>query len=130
MKIVFFDGYCSLCNSIVDALMRIDKSGRLKFASLQGETAAKRLGAGSTVPIDVDTVVYLRDGEKFEKSEAALRILSDLGGAWTLARLFLVVPAFIRDFVYRIIAKNRFRLIKKRDTCRLPTPQEQDRLLR
>lgn len=129
MKIVFFDGYCSLCNALVDWLIRIDKGGQLKFASLQGETAAKLLGR-STETIDVDTVVYIKDGEKFERSAAVLWILSDIGGAWAFARIFLLVPKGIRDLLYKVVAKNRFRFIKKRETCRMPTLAEQSRLLR
>lgn len=128
MKIVFFDGYCSLCNSLVDWLIRIDNTNQLNFASLQGETAAKRLGQQGK-PIDVDTVVYVRCGARSEQSTAVLNILSDVGGFWGLARIFWIVPKFIRDLAYRVIAKNRYRFIKKRQTCRMPTQSERGRLL-
>lgn len=128
MKIVFFDGYCSLCNALVDWLIHIDTSNQLKFASLQGETAARLLNQQNEV-IDINTVVYLRNDVRSEQSTAVLNILSDVGGVWGLARIFLIVPKFIRDFVYRLVAKNRYRFIKKRETCRMPTPSERDRLL-
>lgn len=128
MKIVFFDGYCSLCNALVDWLIRIDKTNQLKFASLQGETAVKILGQQQGA-IDVNTVVYVRDGVRSEQSTAVLNILSDVGGVWRLARFFLIVPKFIRDVVYQIVAKNRYRFIKKRETCRMPTESERGRLL-
>lgn len=128
MKIVFFDGYCSLCNTLVDWLIQIDKNGQLKFASLQGETAAKLLGQRNT-GVDFDTVVYLRDDTKSERSTAVLNILSDIGGVWGLARIFWIVPKFIRDIGYQIIAKNRYRFFKKRETCRMPSQNERDRLL-
>lgn len=128
MKIVFFDGYCGLCNASVDALMRIDRTGVLKYASLQGQTAAEVLGK-TTSTIDPETVIYLRDEEKFDQSTAIFQILSDIGGVWRVARVFLLVPKPIRDFIYRIIAKNRYHLMPKRDTCRAPRPAERDRLL-
>lgn len=128
MKIVFFDGYCSLCNALVDWLIRIDKTNQLKFASLQGETAANLLGQRNEA-IDLDTVVYLRDKDRSEQSTAVLNILSDVGGIWSLARIFLIVPKALRDIIYRLVAKNRYRFIKKRETCRMPTQSERERLL-
>ena len=128
MKIVFFDGYCSLCNALVDWLIRIDKKNQLKFASLQGKTAAKLLDQQKEA-IDVDTVVYMRDNARSEQSTAVLNILSDVGGVWGLARIFWIVPKFIRDIAYRLVAKNRYRFIKKRETCRMPTQSERGRLL-
>lgn len=128
MKIVFFDGYCSLCNALVDWLIRIDKTNQLKFASLQGETAANLLGQQQGV-IDVDTVVYMRDGIRSEQSTAVINILMDVGGIWGLVRIFWIVPKFIRDIAYRVVAKNRYRFIKKRETCRMPTQNERGRLL-
>ncbi len=134
-RIVFFDGYCGICNAFVDWLMRIDKTGELKFASLQGETATKTfataLAKAEQAPLTkTTTVIYLSNGEKYYQSSAVLRILMDIGGVWKLAGIFYLVPKCIRDFIYRIIANNRYRFIKPRKTCRVPTPSEQDRLLR
>lgn len=123
MKIVFFDGYCNLCNSFVDFLIKVDKKGLLKFASLQGETATKRLDTKEH-PINKDTVIYLRDNQQFEKSTAVLYILSDLGGFWRLLKIFLVLPQCLRDFFYRLVAANRYRFISKRATCRTPSKEE------
>lgn len=128
MKIVFFDGYCSLCNHLVNALMRIDKAGVLKFASLQGDTAERLLGRREPAT-GAETIVYLRDAAKFERSAAVLHILSDLGGFWRTARIFWLLPEAIRDLCYKLIARNRYRLMKKRETCRMPTQQERERLL-
>lgn len=128
MKIVFFDGYCSLCNTMVEWLIRIDKKDKLKFASLQGETAKKLLGV-SKHTIDIDTLVYLRDKERFEQSTAVLHILIDIGGAWSLVKVFFIFPKFFRDFFYRVIAKNRYRFIKKLKTCRVPNTNKKEKLL-
>lgn len=128
MKIVFFDGYCSLCNNLVDWLMRADKTGELKFASLQGDTAEQKLGS-SIAPTDVDTVIYLRGDQRYERSAAILHILSDIGGFWGLAKVFFLVPKFIRDWCYRFVAQNRYRIFGKKETCRIPGPEEIERLL-
>ena len=128
MKILFFDGYCSLCNGLVDWLIKRDRKGVIKFASLQGITA------GQMVPqnkgkIDFDTVVYFREGRLYERSEAILRLLEDLGGGWKAVRIFFILPAFLRDSVYRFVASNRYRFFRKRDTCRMPTLEEKERML-
>lgn len=129
MGIVFFDGYCSLCNSFVDFLMRLDKRNALKFASLQGETARKTLGPLSAGAADPDSVIYYRDGKIFERSAAVIEIFRDLGGAWKLLVLFLVIPKVLRDSLYKLVARYRYQLFGRRDTCRLPTSEEKNKLL-
>lgn len=120
-KIIFFDGYCNLCNAFVDWL--VEKHSGFKFASLQGETATQLKIFGN------DSVVYLRDGEQHEKSTAALNILADVGGIYRFAKYFLIIPRTIRDFIYEWVAKNRYLFFGKRKTCRLPTAEEQSRFL-
>ncbi len=128
MKIIFFDGYCSLCNGLIDFLMKIDRHHTLKFASLQGETA-KSFQINASDKEDPDTVIYLREGIRYEKSSAILKIFSDLGGLWKCTKIFWLVPKFCRDHVYSFIAKNRYKLFGKKDTCRLQTKKEQERFL-
>lgn len=128
MKIVFFDGYCSLCNNLVDWLMQIDTVGKLKFASLQGKTATTLLNQGSW-PVNIDTIVYLRNEKKITQSSAVLAILSDLGGIWAMTKILYIVPKLLRNFIYKIVANNRYRIFGKRDSCRMPTSEERERLL-
>ncbi|MES2964058.1 MAG: DCC1-like thiol-disulfide oxidoreductase family protein [Bdellovibrionota bacterium] len=128
-KIVFFDGYCTLCNSVVDGLIVLDRNSVLRFASLQGETARRLLAQKDLEIADPDTIVYLRDGERYERSTAVLMILRDLGGSWKLISIFFFVPRPLRDLGYRFVAKIRYRVFGKRDTCRLPTAEERERLL-
>lgn len=128
MNIVFFDGYCGLCNTIVDFLMRIDRSDKLKFASLQGETARQCLGESNKI-VDMDTVIYFKNNKIYEKSTAILLIFSDIGGPWSLTIIFFLVPKFLRDFFYMLVAKNRYRFFKKRESCRMPSSSEIHRLL-
>lgn len=131
MKIVFFDGYCNLCNGAIDWLMRHDGKKVLRYASLQGETAKKMLPPmpAASDPTAFDTVIYFRDGRLFERSSAALMVLWDLGGAWKIAYPLIFIPRFLRDIVYNFVAKNRYRFFGKRESCRLPTPEERAQFL-
>lgn len=128
-SIVFFDGVCSLCNSTVDFLIRRDLAGRLQFASLQGETAARLLPEPSRT--DLNTMVLRTEGgATYRRSSAAIRILWRLGGAWTVAAILLwIVPKPLRDLGYRLVASNRYRLFGHRETCRMPTDEERSRIL-
>ena len=128
MKILFFDGYCNLCNGLVDWVMKQDRRQTIQFASLQGKTAAEKLNLSSS-KIDFDTVIYFKDQQTFERSNAILELLNDLGGFWRLFYIFKVIPVFMRDFIYNWVAKNRFRFFGSRETCRMPTPNEKARLL-
>lgn len=128
-KILFFDGTCSLCNNLVDRMMIWDKKSVLKFASLQGETAQKKLPEKNRQNIDPDTVLYFRDKVIFDRSTAVLLSLYDIGGLWALFAVFLIIPKFLRDLVYRFVASTRYQVFGKRDTCRIPTPEERERLL-
>jgi predicted DCC family thiol-disulfide oxidoreductase YuxK len=121
-SIVFFDGVCNLCNGFVDFLVRRDRWRTLRFASLQGKTSLELLGpeAGR----ELASVVLYQDGEVLKESDAALRILELLGGPWRAVALFRIFPRFLRDWLYRLIARNRYRLFGKRETCRLPSPDE------
>ena len=125
--IVFFDGECGLCNGFVDFAMARDRGGRLRYAPLQGETAELRLPEEFR---GMDSVVLLRDGKPLQRSSAVAGVLWELGGLWRFAgRMLRHVPYRLREFGYRIVAKNRYRLFGKRDACRMPTPEERGRIL-
>lgn len=121
---LYFDGVCNLCNRTVDFLIRHDRNGELRYASLQGETArtavpefVQEQGLGTVVLVD-------RDG-KHVRSTAIGRSLRIVGGFWgMLGSLLLLIPRPIRDAAYRWVARNRFRWFGRRDSCRLPTPEE------
>ncbi|MEO8588856.1 MAG: DCC1-like thiol-disulfide oxidoreductase family protein [Flavobacteriales bacterium] len=126
-RIVFFDGLCGLCNRAVDRLVRIDKKRTLRFAPLQGGTARALLPQGMADALE--SVVYLADGKVLGGADAAIRIMTDLGGWRKVYGGLWVVPRPLRDAVYRWIARNRYRWFGKRETCRLPTPDERERFL-
>lgn len=120
--ILFFDGVCGLCNGLVDWLLPRDKQRRIKFATIQGTTAAQLL----TPPLreDLNTVVLWYKGEIITESRAILTCLRELGGLWRFAYVFVIIPSFISDGVYRFIARHRYKFFGKLSTCRMPLPGE------
>jgi len=128
-RIVLFDGVCDLCNGFVQFIIRRDPKARFRFGALQSAEAKDLLRGSPIRAEDLETVVYLRNGPPLTRSTAALRILGDLGGAWPLCLVLLVVPPFIRDGVYRWIARKRYAWFGKRDTCMVPTPELRARFI-
>lgn len=127
--IVFFDGVCGLCNTTVDFIVRHDRYQRLACAPLQGSTAQRYLTPAIREELNT-LVLRLPDGQQYQRSAAVVRILWRLGGVWKLAAAALwLVPLPLRNLGYRLVAKWRYRLFGHRETCRLPTPEDADRLL-
>ena len=120
---MYFDGVCNLCNRFVDFVIRHDRNRRYRFASLQGETATRRLPPALIGP-KLETIVLERAGELRFRSDAALAILSGLGGPWRLMGALRVFPTGLGDWVYEWIARNRFRWFGRRDSCRVATVEE------
>ncbi len=125
---LFFDGVCGLCNSVVDWVLRNDRRGVVRFSPLQGQTAQQRLPDVDRERLD--TVVFIEGDRITRRSTAIVRLLSHLGGIWTvLAWLLWLIPWPLRDVGYRAVSKLRYRLFGKKETCRLPTPDERARFL-
>jgi len=133
--IVFYDGVCGLCNRLVQFLLKHDRKGRLRFASLQSDFAAKVLGRHGFDPKDLDTVHvvenYDRPDERvLQRSDAILRAGRELGGFWSASSsISKIVPRPLRDVVYKLVATNRYRMFGKFDTCMLPDPSQRSRFL-
>lgn len=127
--VVLFDGVCNLCNSSVNFLMDKDKKGVLRFASLQSEAGQALLKAHGLSTEGFNSMVLVANGKVYHRSSAALRTAKYLPGIWSLGQIFLIVPAFLRDKVYNLIARNRYRWFGKTEQCRLPTPEERARFL-
>lgn len=127
--ILLFDGVCNLCNSIVQFTIKRDTKEKFKFASLQsasGQALLKKFGLPTD---DFDSFVFINGDKHFIKSSAALHVLKELGGVWKLFYVFIILPQRFRDFFYNIIAKSRYKIFGKRDTCMLPTPKLRQKFL-
>jgi predicted DCC family thiol-disulfide oxidoreductase YuxK len=129
-SLVLFDGVCNLCHRSVQFILDRDPAERFVFAALQSAPARRLLAArGYTVAPDPDSVLLVEGGRLYERSTAALRIARRLRGAWPLLFGLIVLPRFLRDAVYRFIARNRYRWFGKRAECRLSTPALRARFL-
>jgi predicted DCC family thiol-disulfide oxidoreductase YuxK len=133
--IILYDGVCGLCNRLVQFLLKHDKDGRLRFASLQSDFAEKVLSRHGIDAKDLDTVHvvenYDQPGEPvLQRSDAILRAGRELGGFWSASSsIARVVPRALRDLVYRFIATNRYRVFGKYDSCMLPDANQRSKFL-
>ncbi len=126
--ILFFDGLCGLCNTSVDFVMKRDTRDVFRYAPLQGETAASYLSEKDRE--DLDSVILQTPDGLYRHTSAVVRILWKLPGIWpVLGTLLWLVPKPLRNIGYRIVARNRYRFFGKKESCRLPTPEEIGRLL-
>ncbi len=120
--IILFDGVCNFCNDWVNFIIEQDSKNHFKFTPLQSEIAEKLL-AKYNVDKETDSVILIEDGKAYTYSTAALRIARNLDGIWSLFYNLLLVPKFIRNFFYKILAKYRYKLFGKKDECMIPTPE-------
>ncbi len=126
---ILFDGVCNLCNEFVVFTIRRDPEAKFRFASLQSE-----IGKSLQEELDIKTTEYtsmvLIDGNKYYvKSDAALRVLKELNGIWSLFYFFIIVPRPVRNFFYDLVAKNRYRWFGRRSQCMVPSPEMKKRFL-
>ena len=126
MEIVFFDGVCGLCNHFVNFLIRYDKKKKFFFSPLDGITIQKTKAASFA---SEQTMVFLKGNRMFTKSRGALEAIAALGGFFSVAKVFLLVPPFIRDFIYSQVAKHRYQWFGKKEECRIPTSEEKPNFL-
>jgi predicted DCC family thiol-disulfide oxidoreductase YuxK len=127
--IVAFDGVCVLCNRFVLFLIAHDHAGRLRFASNQSSEGVKIFEATRQDVGNPVSVVLNDGGRYFVESTAAIRAIASLGGLWRLASALRIVPAPLRDAVYRVVARNRYGWFGKLDRCPLPKAEWADRFL-
>jgi predicted DCC family thiol-disulfide oxidoreductase YuxK len=133
--IVLYDGVCGLCNRLVQFLLKHDKRGRLRFASLQSDFAARVLQRHGFDPKDLDTLHVIENYDEpnervLQRSDAILRAGRELEGVWSISSAAAkVIPRPLRDVVYRFVAQNRYRVFGKYDTCMLPKPNQRSRFL-
>ena len=127
--IVVFDAQCLLCNSWVQFLLRHDKRGIFQFAAIQGQVGSQLL-AGAGLKIEGLQTLLLVDGpQSWQHTDAILRVLHALGWPWRLAGVARLIPAALRDALYRVIARNRYQWFGKSEQCLMPDPAVAARFL-
>jgi predicted DCC family thiol-disulfide oxidoreductase YuxK len=128
--IVYFDGVCNFCNGAVNFLLKADKRGYFRYAALQSEAGRQLCETHGLSTDQFETFYLFENGRLYSRSTAALHVARRLGWKYAWLYVFIIVPAWFRDtLVYNPIARNRYRLFGKKDTCMIPTPEIRARFL-
>ncbi len=131
--VLLYDGLCGFCDGTVQFILKHDRRGALRFATLQGDFARAVIARHPEVA-GVDSLVLVEpDGvsgeEVYVRSEGALRVARYLGGAWHLARIVAIVPRVLRDWAYDAFARVRYRVFGRYESCPIPTPEQRARFI-
>ena len=130
--IVLFDGVCNLCSGVVRFVIARDPHAHFRFAALQSDAARRacaEVGATPPAAVEPDTIIVIVNGRALERSDAALAIAARLPFPWPIFGVFRILPRPLRDWLYRLVARNRYRWFGKSDTCMMPTPELRARFL-
>jgi len=128
-SIILFDGVCNLCNGLVQFVLPRDRNKQFHFAALQSKTGTTLQKQFGFDPNDLNTFIIIQKDKVLTRSSAALFLLQNLGGLWSLMRVFWIIPRPLRDAVYNFISKNRYRWFGKQESCMLPQPQWMERFV-
>jgi predicted DCC family thiol-disulfide oxidoreductase YuxK len=128
-SVILFDGVCNLCNASIDFILKRDTKNQFLVGALQEEAGKKLLSRFEVQPEYLNSLVLIEGKEIYFRSTAALRIAKKLSGFWSLFYVFIILPTPVRDGIYDWIGKNRYRWFGRKNTCRLPTPEEKTKFL-
>ncbi len=127
--IVLFDGVCNFCNASINFVIDRDSKGVFKFAALQSDIGQEILKKYGLKQDNFDSIILEKEGVIYQKSDAALEIVRNMDGFWQIFYVFKLIPAFLRNPVYDLIARNRYRMFGRTDACRMPTAELKARFL-
>ncbi len=127
--IILFDGVCNFCNSAVNFVIKKDAKATIQFAALQSGAGQKLVQQYHLPANDLQSFIFIKNGKAYSRSTGALKVCRHLKGLWPLCYGFMIVPKFIRDGIYNLIAKNRYKWFGIRQECMLPTPEIKARFL-
>ena len=128
-SIILFDGVCNLCNASVNFVIKHDKKAQFLFASFQSDAAKEIMLHFNLENFMADSVILVEGNKVYDKSTAALKIVKKLDGGFKVFYVFLIVPKFLRNWIYDFIAKNRYRWFGKRASCMVPSLELKNRFL-
>ncbi len=128
-KIILFDGVCNFCNYWVNFVLVRDRKDQFRFAALQSESGQKLLSEFNLPKNDFDSFILMTGHEIKKKSLAIFEIAKTLGGWLIIIYFFKFLPILITDFIYDLIANNRYKIFGKRNICRVPTEEEKNKFL-
>jgi predicted DCC family thiol-disulfide oxidoreductase YuxK len=127
--VIVFDAMCVLCSANARFVLRHDRHGHFRLASMQGEAGAALYRRFGIDPADPETMIVVEDDRALRNSDAVLAVWRGLGWPWRALGVLRLVPRGLRDGIYGLVARNRYRLFGRRETCWLPTPEQRERLL-
>jgi predicted DCC family thiol-disulfide oxidoreductase YuxK len=125
--IILFDGICNLCSGSVQFIIKRDPTAYFKFASLQSDFGQQLLQKFGLDQKSFHSIILIQDDKVYQRSDAALKIARRLTGGWPMLYAFNILPRFLRDGVYNLISRNRYKLFGKKDACWIPTPELKSR---
>lgn len=128
-KIILFDGVCNLCNGFVQFIVKRDRKAIFKFAALQSDFGQAFLKSQNLNPLELKSIILIDNEKVFTQSTAALKIAKHLDGAWKLGFVFIIIPPFVRNGFYKIVAKYRYKWFGQKDQCMVPTVELKARFL-
>jgi predicted DCC family thiol-disulfide oxidoreductase YuxK len=128
-QIILFDGVCNLCNGLVNFIIKKDHKSKFKFCALQSSQGKLLLQKFNLDADEINTIVFINGDKCLQKSTAVLNIFYELGGIWKIFYIFIIIPPFIRNFVYGAIAKSRYRIFGKRNACMFPSEEIRNRFI-
>ena len=120
---ILFDGVCTLCNRVVQFVLKNERKPIIKYIPLQSEAGRKILKQNHLSETNYHSFILIEDNILFQRSSAALRLCKYLKGGWRLLYVFIYVPKFIRDGVYNFVSRNRYKWFGKKDQCMVPGPE-------
>jgi len=127
--VIIFDGICNFCNGAVNFIINRDPTGRFVFSPMQSDAAQKLIQQHQASDVGFDTFLLIKNDTCFYRTDAAIEIAKDLTGYWHLLRIFRIIPRCIRDFFYRLFARNRYALFGKKNVCMIPTEDLKSRFI-
>ncbi len=126
---ILFDGVCNFCNASINFIIDRDSKSIFKFAALQSEIGQELLKKNGLKTSNFNSIVGIEGDKVYQKSDAALEIARRMDGIWKIFYVFKIVPAFLRNPIYDLVARNRYRIFGRTDACRIPTPELKARFL-
>lgn len=127
--VILFDGVCNLCSGVVQFIIKRDKKGAFRFASLQSDFGNAILQKFHLPDNNFNSFILYRNGRIYTKSTGALLVAKQLSGGWPLLFIFIIIPSFVRNSVYNIIASNRYKWFGKKAACWIPSPHFKEKFL-
>jgi len=127
--IIIFDGVCNFCNGAINFIIKRDPGCKFAFTPMQSELALQMMEEHGVSNVGFDTFLLVKDGRSYVFTDAALEIAKDLSGFWRLLTVLRIIPRFVRDWFYRLFARNRYAVFGRTDICMVPTEELKSRFV-